>query len=265
MGWAAAAPIIASAVGGMASGAGGKKAAKKGPQIPGMFKPALGSALGLLQNRLTMGAPAFLGPILAGQDGVLGPAGSAGVRDSYNTMHQFAQSGLSPEILKTIQDTTDPFYAALRNDLVGGSREATASRFFGTGSAQQEMDTLRRFEGDRAASSIPLALQAGQQQMSAAGALMSLLSGEWQRMQPDSFIPMLAQLMGQAPAFQPAVAPNFGMIAGANISSLAQSPGFMNWLMQATGGQSAAAPASSNPWMVPSGTFNPSQTSTVLN
>lgn len=255
MAWVA--PLIAA--GGSVASAGlqsrGAKKAAKGsePQIPKQFMPALSAGLGVVNRNLRYGATPFLGPTLAGQDGVLGAAGGAGLRSAFDTIQQFSQSGISPEHLALIKQTTDPFYDDLRKDLVAGTREATGSRFFGSGSAQQEMDTLRRFEGDRAAQAFPLALAAGQQQLGAAGTLYDLLQSEFLRTQPEAAIPGLAALMGSSQFYNPAVAPGFGSALGANIGSLIQSPGFWNWLNQARGAGATSqggqvGPASSSDW-----------------
>lgn len=253
-----AVPLATAGISALGQSQGGKKAAKKSaPQIPQAFMPDLGRALGLLGSRLSTGGIPFLGPILAGQSGVLGPAGAAGLRDAFNTLQSFSKSGISPEQIALIKQTTDPFYADLRGDLVAGSREATASRFFGSGSAQQEMDTLRRFENDRAAQTFPLALQAGQQQLGAAGSLYELLQSEFMRTQPESYIPALASLMGGTPFYNPAVAPGFASILGANAGAALGSPGFWNWAGQfgksgepaVNSNPSALPPNSAAPWM----------------
>jgi len=60
---------------------------------------------------------------------------------------------------------------------------------------------------------------------------------EFLRQQPENAIPLLAQLMGGTPMYQPPIAPNFGMVAGQNIGSMMGSSGFWDYLRSLGGNQ----------------------------
>lgn len=303
MGFAAAAPIIAAGVGGLASSQGAKKAAKnaKSPDIPAIFKPAVGSALGLIGQRLARGFPTFPGNLFApptplqGQSidlagGLLNdPRAAEGLQSAFSTVRGVSETGLDPASIEMIRKSLDPFFNFQREQGLAQTRESSALRggFFGSGSQTNEADFLSRFAANQAATVLPLALQIRQLQLAAAQSLPGQLTAslqpaqagfalgeqargveqaginaqlaEFLRTQPENAIALLSSLMGGTPFYQPPIAPNFGQVFGAQVSNLAQSPGFLS-LFQGGGARSSnpAFPAPTQPYgtgMGPAGQF----------
>lgn len=263
-GWMVGGALASSAL----QSGGSKKAAKDArPQIPSQFRPAMGSALGLVNQGLTQGLPRYGGPFVAGLTplqqkgiGAAGPllgAGSEGLMSALQTTQNIAETGLDPESLSFIKKELDPFFSELRKEGVGGVREAQAAggRFYGKGGVGAESRFLERFAAQQAAQILPLAMNIRGLQLGAAQTYPQILQGgmgaigqgmgigevqrgvnqadvtanfqEFLRTQPQAMLPMLASLFGAPMGYNPQ-ASNFQQVAGANLASLFTSPGFLS-------------------------------------
>lgn len=257
-----AVPIIASVAGALASSQGSKKAAKnaKPPGIPPIFGPAVGQGLGLIQQRLGGGFPAFPGGAInplqsmaMNQMGQSFGAGQAGLDSARQTIEGLATTGIDPQAINTAQTQLAPYFNFLRDQGLGQFREGQAQggRFFGSGAVGGEGNFLNQFAANQAAQTLPLAMQMTGMKLGAAGSLPGFLGGQQQlgmnmfnmggqaqaqqlaeflRQQPDAAIPLLTQLMGGTPMFQPPVPTNFGQALGSNINSMFGSGGFWDYL-----------------------------------
>lgn len=262
------APLIGTLGGSALQSRGSKKAAKgaKPPQIPEAFAGPVGQAAGLLDSRLGGGFQPFPGGALnplqsmaMGQMGSSFGAGQAGLASAQNTIESLAATGIDPAAINTASSQLAPYFDALRERGLGQVREAQGQRggFFGTGGIGGESDYMNQFAGMQAAQTLPLAMQMSGLRLGAAQALPGFLAGqqglgmnlfnvggqaqaqqlaEFLRQQPENAIPMLAQLMGGTPMYQPPVAQNFGQVAGANVGSALGSTGFWDYLRSLGGG-----------------------------
>jgi hypothetical protein len=226
----AAIPLIAAGISAFGSSAGSKKAAKGAkPDIPSIFKPAVGAALGPIYQRLSGGTPMFGGPSAYGsslnQETIQG-----GYASALRNVLALAGGGLNQDVLNMAESVTRPLADIQRGDIVAGAREASAARgsLFSTGSQNTEMDALNRFEAQRRTDLLNQALQFGTQSLAA----FSPLQGEFLRTQPDAGIAMLASLMGGTPFFTPPVPTNALQAIGGAANNLLQSPGFWEFLAQ---------------------------------
>lgn len=263
----AAAPIAASVIGGLLSSRGSKKAAKASrPRIPAEFRPALGSALNLitagLRNQFTSANNPFAAPFTGLQQqgreqvgSVLGAGGQAGLDEALRTIRGVSATGLDPAQIRSFQDVLAPFFEFQRQQGVAGVREAEAAggRFFGSGGVSAEGNFLAQLEAERMAQIIPLALQAQILRLGAAQSVPSFLAGiqglgstaiqageversaQTQQL-PGQIIPFLTQLMGGTPLFTPPIPTNFLQSLGAQTSSLASSPAFLDLFKNFGGG-----------------------------
>lgn len=270
----AAIPAIASVMGSLISSRGSKKAAAnaKQPQIPKIFGPALGQGLGLIQSRLGGGFPAFPGGAInplqsmaMGQMGQSFGAGQAGLDSARQTIEGLASTGIDPQAINTAQTQLAPYFDFLRQQGLGQFREGQAQggRFFGSGAVGGEGNFLNQFAANQAAQVLPMAMQMTGMKLGAAGALPGFLGGQQQlgmnmfnmggqaqaqqlaeflRQQPEAAIPLLTQLMGGTPMFQPPVPNNFGQVMGSNVNSMLGSGGFWDYLQSFTPRSSPAAP-----------------------
>lgn len=278
MGWAAAAPIIASAVGGAAQSKGAGKAARhSAPRIPAEFSRLLGGASAQLQGFLGRGLPQFGGPFTVGLNpmqqsalgniqGLLG-AGQQGMTNALGVIDRAAAEGLSPADIELARNQTQGLFDFNQGRGLAQVRESQAQggRFFGSGAVGAEADFMRGLTAERQASLLPLAMQMQQMRLGAAGMLPQFLSGaigtqmqglqageaerglgqqdlnaryqEFIRTNPAAIIPLIANLMGSTPFYNPTVAPNFGMLFGSGLSGLGQSQGFANLFPQYFGSQ----------------------------
>ncbi len=281
MGWMIPAAMLGSAV---IQSRGSKKAAKGAkPQIPEQFRPALGQSLGLIQQRLGGGFPAFPGGAInplqsmaMGQMGQSFGAGQAGLDSARQTIESIASTGIDPSAINTAQSTLAPYFDFLRNQGLAQTREGEAQggRFFGSGGTGAEGLFNANFAGEQARQILPMAMQMTGMRLGAAGALPGFLGGqqqlgmnlfnvggqaqqqqlaEWLRTQPEQAIPLLAQLMGGTPMFQPPVAANFGQVLGSNINSMFGSGGFWDYLRGFGGGGGGGGGGG---YYDPSGTFH---------
>lgn len=257
---AVAAPWIAagaSALGGYLSGRGSKKAAKNAkPDIPAIFKPAVGAATSLITSRLQTGFPRFGGPFVAGlspeQTSLIG-AGTGGINDALRTLQTVAESGLDPATVRQVTASLAPFFQRLTEQNLGQARETQAQggRFFGTGGVGAEADVLERIASLRSQTELPLALQILDRQTSAAQALPGFLQSslgaldlprqiqqaefsaqfqEFLRTQPENAIGLLGTLLTGTPFQQPPLATNVAQGVGAGLQGLGSSPGFLQLL-----------------------------------
>ena len=258
--------------GSLASSKGSKKAAKSAkPQIPDIFKPQVSQGLGVIGQRLSGGFPAFPGGAInplqsmaMDQMGQSFGAGQAGLQSAQNTIQSIAGTGIDPNAINTAQSTLAPYFDFLRNQGLAATREGQAAggRFYGSGGTNAEALFNSSFAANQAQQILPLAMQMTGMRLGAAGALPGFLGGQQQlgmnlfnvggqaqsqqlaeflRQQPETAIPLLAQLMGGTPLFQPPVASNFSQVLGSNINSALGSGGFWDYLRSIrqgpTGGQ----------------------------
>lgn len=247
-----------------------KAAKSARPQIPREFRNAASMGANLLTSRLRTGFPAFGGQRVAPLSDLeqratfasenLLRGGEGGLQSSIDTIRQFAESGIDPSTIQFVQDQLAPLLGQSKDRLVAGSREASAQggRFFSRGGVQQETDVLADLEARFRAEVLQNSLGISQFQLGAAEAFPRALAQsfgapgaaaqiggigrgveqggldaafqEFLRIQPENAIPLLAQLMGSTPfAFNPQ-APNFGQVAGGQISNLFTNPNFLNFL-----------------------------------
>src|SRR6267143_4806200 len=160
---------VAALAGSALQSRGAKKAAKGAkPQIPAIFGPAAGQSLGLIQQRMGGGFPAFPGGALnplqsmaMGQMGSSFGAGQAGLDSARNTIQSLAATGIDPNAINTASSTLAPYFDFLRNRGLGQVREAQGQRggFFGTGGVGGESDYLNQFAGMQAQQTLPMAMQ----------------------------------------------------------------------------------------------------------
>jgi hypothetical protein len=271
MGWAAAAPIIASTVGGLLQSKGNKKAAGASPQIPGVFTGPVTDASRLLWSRILNGFPAYQGQLTAGAtplqqnaltaaSGLMGQ-GQAGMDSAWQTLLRGATEGMGQSDIDLAMKQTNPLFEYQKTRSVGSMREAQAQggRFFSTGALGQEGDLLAQMEANYSSQVLPLAMQMQQMRTQTAQSLPGFLQNifglgegerqiqqqglsaqmaEWLRTQPEAAISMLAGLMSGTPFYNPATAPNAWQTIGSGISGLGQSAGFQksiqDWLYPAT-------------------------------
>lgn len=237
MSFAAAAPIIAAGVSAIGSSQGSKKAAKNAtPQLPAIFRPALGAALGPIYARLSGATPMFGGPAVSGL-GPMGESGSGGFQAALKNLFALAGGGLNQDVLNMAEQNTAPLADIQRKDLIAGVREGSAARgsLFSTGSLNNEADTLNRFEATRRSDLLNQALGFGQMSLQA----FPQIYQEFLRTQPDVGIAMLSSLLGGTPFYTPPVPTNGLQALGGAANNLLQSPGFWEFLSQHSGNKSA--------------------------
>lgn len=281
-----AAPWIvggASVLGSALSSRGSKKAAKGSrPQIPQEFQRPVGMANNIIGQRLGGGFPAFPGGAInplqsmaMNQMGSSFGAGQAGLDSARQTIESLAATGIDPQAINTAQSQLAPYFDFLRNQGLAQTREGQAAggRFFGSGGANAEGMFNSNFAAQQAAQTLPLAMQMTGMRLGAAGALPGFMAGqqglgmnlfnvgaqaqqqqlaEFLRQQPEQAIPLLAQLMGGTPMFQPPIPSNFGQVMGQNIGSALGSPGFWDYLSSFTPRTGGASQGGFTPG-VPSG------------
>lgn len=223
MAWA---PYALAAGSALMQSQGSKKAAGQStPQIPAAFRGGVSAAMGPIFQRLSGGTPMF--------GGLLGGAvGSEGFSSALENVLRLASGGINQDVLGNIEETTAPLADIQRGDLMAGVREGAAARggLFSTGALNTEADALNRFEAQRRSDLIMQAIQAGMLSLSAFQPLQS----EFNRVQPDTGINLLAALMGGTPFQTPNVATNFAQSLGNMGGSLMNSPGFWEFLAQRT-------------------------------
>jgi len=249
------------------SSSGSKKAAKNAtPKIPKEFRPDLGSALGLLGQRLSGGFQGMPGGALnplqtmaMGQAGQSFGQGQAGLDSARQTIESLATTGIDPTAINTAQSTLQPYFDFLHGQGLAQTREGEAQggRFFGSGGTGAEALFNSNFGAQQSAQILPMAMQMTGMRLGAANALPGFMAGqqglgmnlfnmggvaqqqqlaEFLRQQPENAIPLLAQLMSGTPMFQPPVPTNFGQALGGSLNSAMSSGGFWDYLRSLGGG-----------------------------
>lgn len=205
---------------------------------------------------------------LAAAAGPLNAAGQGGLDSALATIRGISATGLDPSQIQSVRDTLAPFFNYQKQQTIAGTREAEAAggRFFGTGGVQAENNALNQLLANQSSQVIPAALQATQLRLGAAGALPGFLGGEqglglgllgagqqrqqsdtaqmqaayqeFLRTQPQTAIPLLAQLMGGTPNFFQPQGVNALQLLGGMGGSLFSSPGFWNYLSSLGGPKS---------------------------
>jgi hypothetical protein len=245
-----------------------KAAKNSQPQVPEQFQRSAGLAANNINRYLVRGLPQWGGPFTVGLNpmqqgslssiqGLLG-AGQNGMNAAQGTIERAAAEGLNPADIDLARSQSQGLFDFNQQRGLAQLREGQAAggRFFGTGAVGAEGDFLRGLTSEREAMLLPLALQMQQLRLGAAGMLPQFLAGgiqnqmmgfqageqerslgqqdlnaryqEFLRTNPAAAIPLLANLMGSTPFYNPTVPPNFGMLFGQGMMGLGQSPGFAN-------------------------------------
>lgn len=185
------APVIASAAGGIASGIGGKQAAKGNkPQILGAFQGPVTDASRLLRSYISGGLPGYGGPFTAGLNplqlqamnfisSTLG-TGDAGLQSALRTITNASEQGFSPQDIELARKQTQPLSDFLQKEGLAQVRESTSQggRFFGTGGVASENRFMQQFLANRESTILPLAMQMAQYRLGAAQSVPNFLLGQ---------------------------------------------------------------------------------------